>query len=105
MKQFVRMVAVAGMLFGFAASSQVFAVGNPLIGMFGTGFIDLNEDSINDNAPDADGDGIPNAQDSDYVRPQDGSGNRYGAATPLGTGTGTGICDGSGPKGNQKRTR
>lgn len=31
-------------------------------------FIDLNGDGYNDNAPDADGDGIPNGQDPDYVR-------------------------------------
>ncbi|NOY79268.1 MAG: hypothetical protein GXO76_15555 [Calditrichaeota bacterium] len=30
-------------------------------------FVDLNGDGINDNAPDADGDGIPNGQDPDYT--------------------------------------
>ena len=38
------------------------------------GFIDLNGDGFNDNAPDADGDGIPNGQDADYT----GSKNRKG---------------------------
>ena len=34
----------------------------------GPGFVDLNGDGINDNAPDHDGDGIPNGQDPDYLR-------------------------------------
>jgi len=38
------------------------------------GFIDENGDGFNDLAPDADGDGIPNGLDADYVRPEDGAG-------------------------------
>ena len=44
----------------------------------GTGtciFIDENGDGINDNFRDHDGDGIPNHDDPDWVRPQDGTGN------------------------------
>ena len=44
----------------------------------GTGtciFIDENGDGINDNFRDHDGDGIPNHEDPDWVRPQDGTGN------------------------------
>ena len=43
-------------------------------------FIDEDGDGFNDLAPDADGDGIPNGMDPDYVRPEDGSGaqHRYG---------------------------
>ena len=59
---------------------------------------------------DSDGDGVPNGQDPDYVRAQDGSGqkNRNGKGQGngmkgAGTGSGTGDCDGTGPKGNQKR--
>jgi len=37
-------------------------------------FIDENGDGINDLAKDADGDGIPNGQDPDWVKPQDGTG-------------------------------
>ncbi len=33
----------------------------------GHGFVDLNGDGYNDNAPDADGDGIPNGMDPDYT--------------------------------------
>jgi len=42
---------------------------------------------------DDDGDGIPNGQDPDYVKPKDGTGNGRK------TGVGTGACDGTGPKG------
>lgn len=31
-----------------------------------------------DDAPDNDGDGIPNGLDDDYVPPKDGTGNKYG---------------------------
>lgn len=41
------------------------------------GYIDEDGDGFNDNAPDADGDGIPNGQDPDYVKPADGSGNMH----------------------------
>ncbi len=97
------------------------------------GFVDANGDGINDNAIDSDGDGIINCLDPDYARPMDGTGRKlmkgnasklgkggfgpangtgnngvgpkdgtgYGAITS--TGTGTGICDGTGPKGNARR--
>ncbi len=35
-------------------------------GKHGFGFVDLNGDGYNDNAPDHDGDGIPNGLDEDY---------------------------------------
>ncbi len=34
----------------------------------GKHFVDLNGDGYNDNAPDADGDGIPNGKDADYQK-------------------------------------
>jgi hypothetical protein len=37
-------------------------------------FVDENGDGINDRARDADGDGIPNGQDPDWVKPEDGTG-------------------------------
>ncbi len=37
-------------------------------------FIDEDGDGFNDLAPDADGDGIPNGLDDDYVRPRDADG-------------------------------
>ncbi len=42
------------------------------------GFVDENGDGFNDLAPDADGDGIPNGMDPDYVKPADGTGNQFG---------------------------
>lgn len=95
----------------------------------GMGFVDLNGDGINDNAIDSDGDGIINCLDPDFVRPQDGTGRKlmkgsaaklgkggFGPAdgtgnqgvgpkdgTGYGPGTGTGICDGTGPKGKANR--
>ena len=62
---------------------------------------------------DANGDGIPNALDPDWVKPLDGTGNQFGKMNArlnggfgngfrganAGMGTGTGICDGSSPKG------
>ena len=42
------------------------AVKNQAKGQAGKGFIDENGDGYNDNAPDHDGDGIPNGQDKDY---------------------------------------
>jgi len=42
------------------------------------GFVDENGDGFNDLAPDADGDGIPNGMDPDYVKPLDGTGQQYG---------------------------
>ena len=38
------------------------------------GFVDEDGDGFNDLAPDADGDGIPNGLDPDYVKPEDGTG-------------------------------
>lgn len=80
---------------------------------------------------DEDGDGIPNCQDPDFVKPQDGSGNQFGKGKMRdgkrqgfgpgdgtgnqgigprdgsgygpGGGNGTGECDGTGPKGKLVR--
>jgi hypothetical protein len=73
---------------------------------------------------DDDGDGIPNGQDPDYVKPADGSGHKFGKTNGgammngkgngngnrgigpcdgTGSGSGTGTCDGTGPKGRGGR--
>jgi hypothetical protein len=41
-------------------------------------FVDADGNGYNDNAPDADGDGIPNGMDSDFVRPGQGRGTSNG---------------------------
>jgi hypothetical protein len=47
--------------------------------MTGTNFVDLDGDGFNDNAPDHDGDGIPNGLDPDYtMNAQDGTGCQNG---------------------------
>jgi len=62
---------------------------------------------------DDDGDGIPNGQDPDWVKPADGTGYqgqhkigkgafRTGTAA-AGRASGTGVCDGTGPKGTAQR--
>ena len=84
-----------------------------------TMFFDENGDGINDLNRDHDNDGIPNCQDPDWKRPQDGSGykNQFGKANGGGNGNhagwnnasfrgsrglfGTGVCDGTGPKGKR----
>ncbi len=93
-----------------------------------TMFMDQNGDGINDFYRDHDNDGIPNCQDPDWQRPEDGSGykNRLGQGGPQKMdqsragfrsghswsnasfrnglkGFGSGICDGTGPKGKTGR--
>ncbi|NOZ60535.1 MAG: hypothetical protein GXO74_02530 [Calditrichaeota bacterium] len=94
-------------------------------------FVDKNGDGFNDNAPDHDGDGIPNGVDPDYTGPKNrkagqgknfidrngdgindnqgsgkgfrGHGRRggFGSGNKVGNGNRTGVCDGTGPKGNR----
>ena len=67
------LAALCVLLMAGVAGAQGFGPGD------GTGecqFIDEDGDGFNDLAPDADGDGIPNGQDPDYVRPEDGAGNQ-----------------------------
>ena len=59
-------------------------------------FVDLNNDGINDNAHDADGDGIPNCQDADYKRPLDGTGQKNGAGVGNAGKKGNGVGQGKG---------
>lgn len=91
-------------------------------------FVDENGDGICDFARDHDNDGIPNGQDPDWVRPQDGTGfmNKKGNSSISnqmrnGSGNssgkawgrqdfgqnrgsfGNGVCDGSGPRGKSGR--
>jgi hypothetical protein len=89
-------------------------------------FVDENGDGICDLFRDHDNDGIPNRQDPDWDRPQDGSGFQNGNGQRQGqahfngrnafqngdrgwshrsfrnnrSGLGDGVCDETGPKGN-----
>ncbi len=90
-------------------------------------FVDENGDGICDYYRDHDGDGIPNGQDPDWMRPEDGTGykNRHGNkfsnqvqhGERLFSGKGwskasfrrnfaqfgRGVCDGLGPKGKAQK--
>ena len=103
-------------------------------------FVDENGDGICDGLRDHDNDGIPNGQDPDWTKPQDGtgsqfkngngnqngngrgngnqnSGNRFGSTNEFRggngwnkqsfrqnrAGSGSGLCDSTGPKGNARR--
>lgn len=65
-------------------------------------FVDEDGDGINDRLMDADKDGIPNGKDSDWVKPQDGTGSKYGRGARMGKGFGSGRStptDGAGGRG------
>lgn len=58
------------------------------------GFVDEDGDGFNDNAPDLDGDGIPNGQDGDFVPGQGfGKGNGRGRGRGFNDADGDGIND------------
>lgn len=61
----------------FAATAQAQGFGAGLGGDGVCNFVDEDGDGFNDLAPDADGDGIPNGLDDDYVPLGDGGGNQY----------------------------
>lgn len=78
-------------------------------------FVDENGDGINDLYRDHDNDGLPNCQDPDWKRPENGTGyksrngnqsgqnwNRNSFGKNRGS-FGNGICDGTGPKGKSSR--
>ena len=73
----------------------------------GKKFVDANGDGYNDNAPDHDGDGIPNGLDDDYVGPNKGK-NKFvdldgdGINDNAGKGNGKGKAMKGSVKGNGK---
>lgn len=79
-------ILMAGVLWaalGFAATEKEKSFTAPLTQetiLQRFGFVDEDCDGFNDLARDSDNDGIPNCQDPDWVRPQDGSGfqSKYG---------------------------
>lgn len=67
------LAALCVLLMAGVAGAQGFG---PAAGDGTCAFVDENCDGFNDLAPDADGDGIPNGQDPDWVRPEDGTGRQ-----------------------------
>jgi len=65
-------------------------------GVKGLGFVDENGDGYNDLAPDADGDGIPNGMDEDYVGSQMHNGNGKGFVDADGDGINDNAMDADG---------
>ncbi len=81
MKQLTKLsiVAIAAMFLLFVAFSvDSYAQNGSQKGVHGRGFVDENGDGYNDLAPDADGDGIPNGQDPDYVPLNPDQGKHWG---------------------------
>lgn len=63
----ISMVALAMLLVGLVwVNADLLAQEGSRNGVRGAGFVDENGDGYNDNAPDHDGDGIPNRLDEDY---------------------------------------
>ncbi len=60
------------------------------------GFVDANGDGYNDNAPDHDGDGIPNGLDPDYKPLNPDRGKRFGFVDEDGDGINDRIQDADG---------
>lgn len=70
-KLFIHALFVVVLLLFVVASAQTTT---PAPVQHGNRFVDENGDGYNDNAPDADGDGIPNGQDPDYQKLGPGKG-------------------------------
>jgi hypothetical protein len=75
MKKLLSLAAIFGLFLALTvvATDQAQAQSRPA----NKGFVDANNDGINDNAQDADGDGIPNGQDPDYVGTSAGNGRGF----------------------------
>ena len=73
-----RLFVLVAVLTVFAAYSSLYAQADttkqPV--KHGKNFVDKNGDGYNDNAPDHDGDGIPNGLDPDYTGPKFQKGKR-----------------------------
>lgn len=71
MKKLIALFAVAVLVFSYttiSAQSDTSKTTPPA--QHGKNFVDNNGDGYNDNAPDDDGDGIPNGVDPDYTGPK-----------------------------------
>jgi len=96
MKRTALFLAALFVLFATAGTwAQTDTLKSPPV-QHGKNFVDLNNDGYNDNAPDADGDGIPNGQDSDYVKPGAGQGAGVGFVDENGDGLNDNAPDADG---------
>ncbi len=103
MKRTMMILAMAAMAVPFLLATSVGSVAfaedeeatpaPPPVTGHGPNFVDLDGDGYNDNAPDHDGDGIPNGQDPDWTR---GNANRRCNALHRGFGRGEGRRMGRG---------
>ena len=77
MKNIMKILMTSGMvlIFGLYLNSSELNAQNT-VKKTGKGFIDLNNDGINDRALDFDGDGVPNCIDTYFVKAQTRSGNQ-----------------------------
>jgi len=91
MKKLLSILAVATLLVAYSDLSA--QTQNPPVN-HGKNFVDNNGDGYNDNAPDHDGDGIPNGVDPDYTGPK----LQKGKFVDL---NGDGINDNAGKKGGK----
>ncbi len=69
MKKLVTFIAIFVILIAYSNITAQTKDPNPPV-KHGKGFVDKNGDGYNDNAPDHDGDGIPNGLDPDYTGPK-----------------------------------
>ncbi len=69
MKKLISLVAVIAIFIAYTNISAQSQNPNPPT-QHGKNFVDKNGDGYNDNAPDHDGDGIPNGVDPDYTGPK-----------------------------------
>jgi len=79
MKRFTSLFAVAALLLAFVVLTSAPNVQAQNAQHDNDNAPDADGDGINDNAPDADGDGIPNGMDEDFVRPENSGRFGHGA--------------------------
>jgi len=111
MRRFNFLATLTALLMAFAFSSAIYAQDSTMVQKKNQfkkemkqnkaqkgvrGFVDENGDGYNDNAPDADGDGIPNGQDEDYTGPKTRKGNAKGFVDADGDGVNDNAMDADG---------
>jgi len=88
--------AILMMVFGLNTAVSAQTNGDNATAQHGPYFIDEDGDGYNDNAPDHDGDGIPNGQDPDYEGAGKKNGSRFVDEDGDGINDNAGLGRGSG---------